>query len=155
EYADLWEKDPHGPRLYRVFSRALIYQSFLTLALKLARRGLQGFPGDPALSYNVALAYARAGNLSSAEQLLEPLLKVFEQGESELIPSRLRMEIVALRGRLYKDRCKRENDASQKQELSSRAAEWYLRATPLVTDDPFPLINAATMRFVSGDQDTA
>src|SRR4051812_2288751 len=75
EWRELWERDDQGPRLYRALSPALVNQGFPTLALQLARRGLESFPDDAELRYTVVLAYARGGNLPSAEQALAPLLK--------------------------------------------------------------------------------
>src|SRR5580704_5828868 len=73
-YPDLWNKDGQGPRLYRGCARTLIDRGFPTFGLKLGRRGLEACPHDPQLLYTVALAHARGGNVTSAEQTLEELL---------------------------------------------------------------------------------
>jgi tetratricopeptide (TPR) repeat protein len=152
-HSDLWDKDAQGPRLYRGFARALIDRGYPAFGLKLGRRGLQIHPGDPELLYAVALAHARGGNPTSAEQTLHELLDSKPKGASTTTstPSTaVRIDAVALRGRLYKDRYRREKDANRRQELARLSADWYRSAADLPGADTFPLVNAATMRRLEG-----
>ena len=116
EYAGLWDEDPAGPRLYRGFAGALVQQGYPTTGLNLARRGLHKdlYPTDPHLRYLVALAYARGGSTSSAESVLGPLLTEALAAAPGAMPDALRVDVVALRGRLHKDHYHREPDPDRK-----------------------------------------
>lgn len=151
----LWKEDGEGPRLYRDFALALVKQGHPSLGLKLAREGLEceRYKDDPLLRYTVALAYARGGNRTSAEEALKPLLKpagVGKPAPAGLTPLQ-RVDVVALRGRLYKDAYRREKDAAKRRRLARLAAEWYLRAADLPEAEGWTLVNAATMRYLAGN----
>jgi class 3 adenylate cyclase/tetratricopeptide (TPR) repeat protein len=153
-HASFWESDP---RLYRAFARAMLKEGFPTLALSVARRGLEVFLNDLDLGYVVALAYGRGGNIASAELAIAPLLDAATRigNGAQLMSPSLRIEIFTLRGRLFKDHLHRESDGLRRNELARQSAEWYFRASELPQADAYPLINAATMRLFSGDREGA
>lgn len=150
EYAGLWEKDPAGPQLYRAFSRELIKQGYPTTGLGVARRGLVRAPADAVLRYNVAWAYARGGNPTSAEIALADLLaEACDPARGAALTPRLRMDVVALRGRLFKDLYRRApRGGPERARLAGESARWYLRAAKVNGADFFPVGNAALMRFL-------
>jgi class 3 adenylate cyclase len=152
EYADLWEKDPEGPRLYRAFSRELVKQGYPTTGLSLARRGLKARPGDSVLAYNLAWAYARGGNPTSAGIALTPLLEqACDPVRSASLDARLRMDVIALRGRVFKDLYRRSPPGTPARvQLAGESADWYVRASGVEGADFFPLGNAALMRLLQG-----
>jgi class 3 adenylate cyclase len=151
-YAEWWEKDPEGPRLYRAFSQELVKQGYPTTGLNLVRRGLKAWPGDPVLGYTLAWAYTRGGNLTSAGIALVPLLEeAYDPVRSASLDARLRMDIVALRGRVFKDLYRRSPPGSPaREQLAGESADWYIRASGVEGADFFPLGNAALMRFLQG-----
>ena len=157
EYAALWNAGPQGPQLYRGFAKALIQQGYPTTGLNLARRGLHKdlHPTDPHLRYLVALAYARGGSTSSAESVLGPLLSEALAAAPGAMPDGLRVDVVALRGRLFKDHYRREPDPARKADFARQSAEWYLKAADLPGAGSFPLLNAATMRLLHGQAEEA
>jgi class 3 adenylate cyclase/tetratricopeptide (TPR) repeat protein len=134
-----------GPKLHRAFARKLISQGHPTQAFELAREGLAAHPGDRELQYLLALAMARVGNIAGAEGYVAALL-----GATRIEPA-LRVEAVALQGRLFKDRFERTSNCGQQKAYAARAAEHYLQATELPGADSFPLINAATMSLLAGN----
>src|SRR5262249_5752618 len=86
--------------------------------------------------------FARAGNIGMAKGYLDELLAVpgLEPG--------LKVEVLSLEGRYYKDRYARAEDAAARLNLARLSAECYLRAHE-VSGDFFPLINAATMSVLA------
>jgi class 3 adenylate cyclase/tetratricopeptide (TPR) repeat protein len=135
--------------LYRAFARKLISQGHPTQAFELAREGLAAHPDDQELQYLLALAMARGRNIAGAEGYLAPLL-----GAAHL-EQPLRVEALALQGRLFKDRFERASDPTQKARHAAQAAERYLQAAELSGADPFPLTNAATMSLLAGNAQQA
>ena len=144
-----WDDDPAGPRLYRKFAERLVKSGHPAQGLSLARRGVAVYPGDPQLRYLVALAFARGGNVDSAEHALEPLLRDRLAGPPGI--DHLTSEVVALRGRLYKDRFRQEPDPARRPALALDSALQYEAAAARAPDPTFPLVNAATMRLLAGD----
>jgi class 3 adenylate cyclase len=156
QYEKLWKKDKAGPRLYRTFALDLVKQGHPSLGLKLAREGLEcnRYEGDTVLQYTVALAYARGGNLTSAEEALQRILAPAARAggppPAGITPLQ-RVDIVALRGRLYKEAYRREKDPAKRHEPANQAADWYLRAADLPGAEGWTLVNAATMRRLAGN----
>jgi tetratricopeptide (TPR) repeat protein len=142
DYSGSWDA---GPSLHRAFTRKLISQGHPTQAFELAREGLTAYPGDQELQYLLALAMARGGNIAGAERCLASLLSATR------VEAPLRVEALALEGRLYKDRFERASHSGQKKEYAALAARYYLQAAELPGADSFPLINAAIMSLVAGD----
>ncbi len=149
----LWEKHPE---LYLRFVKRLIEQGHPSRALDLAREGEQHLKGNVRLQYQLALAAARGGNPGYAEVLLAPLLEKAvnpSEEQPEDWDASLRVDVIALKGRILKDRSDREP------ELAAESAAWYERAArvPGADDLPdagtFPLINAATMWRLAGDEE--
>ncbi|HEX5271860.1 MAG TPA: adenylate/guanylate cyclase domain-containing protein [Gemmataceae bacterium] len=141
-HAQLWKADPS---LHRAFTRKLITQGHPTRAFELAREGLVVHPDDPELRYLVALAMARGGNIPGAEKHLAGLLAT-----PRLDPA-LHVDAVSLRGRLAKDRFERTGDPERRRKYAAQSAENYLTASRLPGAGLFPLINAATMSLLAGD----
>jgi class 3 adenylate cyclase/tetratricopeptide (TPR) repeat protein len=142
DHATSWRA---GPSLHRAFARKLISQGHPTQAFELARDGLATYPGDQELQYLLALAMARGGNIAGAEGYVAALLSATR------IEPPLRVEVLALAGRLYKDRFERASHSGQKKEYAARATQYYLQATELPGVGSFPLINAATMSLLAGN----
>ena len=142
EYADAWKADP---ALYRAFARKLIKEGHPTRAFDLARAGLFAHKGDHELTYLVALAMARGGNISAAEKYIAALLAA-----PDVAPA-MRIEALSLQGRLHKDRFERTKDPALKADFAARSAATYREAAGLPGADSFPRINAATMSLLAGD----
>lgn len=142
EQRALWQMDS---RLYRAFARRLIGQGHPTRGFELAREGLANHPHDQELTYYLALALARGGNLRDAAKRLRELLQMPELGAG------MRVEALSLEGRLYKDHYERSHDPARKEQYATRAADAYRRAAALPTAGSFPLVNAAAMTVLSGD----
>ena len=140
------------PELYPAFVQRLLDGGHPGRALGLGHEGERHLKHNSRLQYLLALAAARGGSTEYAEALLAPLLAQ-ATGPADARPAdmdaALRVEVIALRGRLFKDR------SDRKPELAAVSAEWYERAAA-VADTPdmatFPLINAATMWRVAGDK---
>src|SRR5438552_1067462 len=71
EFRRLWGQDA---RLYRGFGKKLVSEGRPAPALEVVTRGLLAHPGDPDLLYLRALALARGGNVTRAEQFVKDLL---------------------------------------------------------------------------------
>ncbi|QDU23034.1 adenylate/guanylate cyclase domain-containing protein [Urbifossiella limnaea] len=140
-----WDADPAGPRLYRAFAARLIARGHPAQGLGLAGRGVAAYPGDAELRYLVALGFARGGKARSAGHALDPLLRERLAGPPGL--DRLSADVVALRGRLLKDRYRRDPDPA----LAAESTGWYEAAAARAPDPTYPLVNAATMRRLAGD----
>jgi len=148
----LWKDHPE---LYFAFVKRLVEQGHPGRAVELAREGETHLKNHSRLQYQLALAAARGGNPSYAETLLAPLLEnaIGPVGSRPAdMDTALRVNIIALQARVYKDRSAREPD------LTRKSAEWYERAAAvaLAAEVPdlttYPLINAATMWRLAGDQ---
>ena len=108
------------------------------------RSAIAAHPADPELLFCGALAHARAGATREAHALLD-------RAQAQT-PSRwLTVEIVSLRGRLWKDRLHRHPDAPDAASIAQRARDEYLAAYAL-QKDPYPGINAATLSMILGDR---
>ena len=142
DYKQLWRQDS---QLYRAFSRKFIDQGHPTRGFEVAREGLAQHPDDAGLSYLLALALARGGNVRGARTRLAELLKRSDLDE------RRRVEATSLEGRLFKDSYERTRDTGRQLELARRSAIAYGNAAALPGADTFPAINAATMTLLAGD----
>jgi hypothetical protein len=149
---ELWRQHPE---LYTMFVDRLLRRGFPAQALDLAREGMQHLKSDSRLQYQLALASARGGNSHYAEELLAPLLAKVA-GPPPLpadVDTNLQVDIIALQGRVLKDR------SHGNPELARKSAEWYETAAAvpgaenLADAGTFPLINAATMWRVAGELD--
>jgi len=138
--------------VYREFTRKLLEQGFPTLALDLAQEGKEYLQVDFPLQYLLALAARRGGNAKYAASLLEPILPQAIDMSLD-IPISLRVDIISLQGGILKILSRTSP------ELLVQAAQWYERAAllPGATDLPdagtFPLINAATVFRLLGQED--
>ena len=102
-------------------------------------------PADPELLYCGALAHARAGATHEALALLD-------RAQAQASPApHLLVEILSLRGRLWKDRLHLHRDAADTASIARRARHEYLAAYALQKDS-YPGINAATLSMILGDR---
>jgi class 3 adenylate cyclase len=148
------------PELYLAFVEKLIDHGHPARALELAREGENYLKDNSTLQYKIALAAARGGNPRYAESILEPLLKKAlgpENARPADMNVKLQVDVIALQGRALKDRFKREPQRAR--QLARESADWYRQASsvPGAAELPdaqgaFPLVNAATMYRVAGDQ---
>ena len=109
------------------------------------REAIHGAPDDGVLLHCGALAHARAGAAHEAHVLLDRAERV-----SGAATPALRGEILALRGRLWKDALHRAPSSANARTLALRARDEYLAAYA-IAHDPFPGINAATLSMVLGE----
>jgi tetratricopeptide (TPR) repeat protein len=138
------------PELYPAFVRRLLEQGHPGRALELGREGQAHLSDNLRLRYLLALAAARGGGTRYAEALLAPLLSLATDpaGPPPGMDDALRIDVIALQGRLLKDRSEREPA------LAADSARWYERAAGAAPNPEaavFPLTNAATMWRVAGD----
>ena len=145
EFQKFWRQDA---RLYRAFGKKLISGGHPTKAFELAREGLVYHGKDLELKYLSALALARGGNISKAEESVNELFKEPELGE------RLKVEALSLLGRLNKDRYERTRQSTLKLKFSQESARSYERAY-ILSGNSFPGINAATMSLLSSRPEKA
>ena len=149
EFQPLWRQDP---RLYRAFARKLIAEGHPSPALEVASIGLKAdnHPHDAELRYLRALALARGGNVGRAEVFIKDMLGTD-------LPRPLRVEALALLGRLHKQRCVRipENEPDRWVPLAAASFAAYEEAYRLGEGDTFPGINAATMALLSGKDEAS
>lgn len=101
-------------------------------------------PDDPSLLHLGALAHARAGATGPAHALLERAQPLASSSPGLLV------EILSLRGRLWKDEARRAKDPARARLAIGRALEGYLAAHAL-RDDAYPAVNAATLSWLAGD----
>jgi tetratricopeptide (TPR) repeat protein len=160
EYDRLWRDHPE---LYDRFTELLIQKGHAARAFDLARErwrhiGIRSgeedqVPEGPVIRYKLALAVARGGNPAYAERLLKPILAAARQ--SDAMPLALRVKIIALRGRIEKDRA--DSDPARLTE----AIGWYREAAeiPGAAELPdrgtYPLVNLAMLLRVVGKVDEA
>jgi hypothetical protein len=123
-------------------SRELIAAGHPRRAYDLIKDGLRNNSDDAELNYLAALSLARGRNIAAAERIALSLLK-----RSDL-PQAVRSDALSLLGRLSKDRCI-ASAGPRRAEFASASAKAYLEAMA-ISDDPFPVINAATMLRVVG-----
>ena len=104
---------------------------------------------DAAWLYLGALAHARAGAESEAHALLD------RAGRARGADARgIQGEILALRGRLWKDALHRATPGRDADVFAARARDQYLAAYAL-EGDPYPGVNAATLSTMLGDVERA
>lgn len=104
---------------------------------------------DPGWLFLGALAHARAGAVSEAHALLDRA-----QQAAQDAPAELRTDILALRGRLFKDALREAAAGPEADALARRARDEY-RAAYDVSAAAFPAINAATLSLLLGERDRA
>jgi len=104
---------------------------------------------DPEWLFLGALAHARAGAVSEAHALLDRAA-----GASGAECAALHGEILALRGRLWKDALHRSASGPSALAAAARARDEY-RAAYALAREPFPGINAATLSMLLGEQEAA
>jgi len=103
---------------------------------------------DSRLLYWGALAHARAGATCTAHALLDRAHAHANEDRAHLV------EILSLRGRLWKDALERASGTASAKIPGERAREEYLRAFAIARD-PYPGINAATLSMLLGRADEA
>jgi class 3 adenylate cyclase/tetratricopeptide (TPR) repeat protein len=148
----LWVEHPD---LYLAFCEKLIAQGHPSRALELAREGESYLKDNSSLLFRMALAANRGGNPRYAQTLLKPLLAMALREDGAVPPdidTALRVDIVSLHASILKQRSVNETA------LAGESALWYERAADLpkarcLPDaGTFPLINAATMWRIAGDE---
>ncbi len=115
----------------------------LLRAFDLAEQGLDEHPGNVALQHRAVLALARAGSTDQAAR------RFAEYGLSEVASEDAR----ALEARIAKDVALTAH-GEERRRLSARSAALY-EAIFADTQGYYPGINAATLRLVSGDAESA
>ena len=113
------------PELYLVFVGKLIDHGHPARALELAREGETYLKDNSQLQYQLALAAARGGNPRYSVSILAPLLAK-ATGPEDKRPAdmdvKLQVDVIALQGRVLKDRSAREP------RLARQSAEKYEQA---------------------------
>ena len=104
---------------------------------------------DAAWLFLGALAHARAGAATDAHALLDRAARA-----PGAVAPEMRGEILALRGRLWKDALHRAAPGREADRLAVRARDEYL-AAHAIARDPYPGVNAATLSLLAGDRDAA
>jgi tetratricopeptide (TPR) repeat protein len=117
-------------------------------AIDLSSRALAEHPGSLPLAYARLLGFARVGATRRAEIELERLDG--ERKLSTIADPRLRVDFLALRGRLLKDRAIRAHEPGERALLAARAAEVYADVFAQ-WGGCFAAVNAATLWRVAGD----
>jgi class 3 adenylate cyclase len=90
------------------------------------------------------LAFARGGSLQAAKKGLVGLL------EAPGLDDRLRIDVLSMEGRLYKDQYARTRNGPGKRKWAALSAAAYRNAAAQPGADFFPTINAATMTYLEG-----
>ncbi len=112
--------------------------SDMHLAIDISKTAIEKFGAHPTSRYYQALAYANCGSRAEVYRLLESLLaSVSNQDE-------VYTDVLALRGRLEKDRYLRATERREKDTALANALEAYNDAYE-ITGASFPGINAATL----------
>ena len=105
-------------------------------------------PSDGEILYWGALAHARAGAVRTAHSILD-------RADAAISPeSTRRVDVLSLRGRLWKDAFERASESEPARVLGERARDEYLRAFA-IAGEPYPGINAATLSMLLGDREEA
>ena len=115
----------------------------LLRAFDLAEQGLDEHPGNVALQHRAVLALARAGSTDQAAR------RFAEYGLADVASEDVR----ALEARIAKD-IALTADGEERRRLAARSAALY-EAIFADTQGYYPGINAATLRLVSGDAESA
>jgi len=119
-------------------------------AFNIADQALHADPDSLELAYAAVLALARTGATHRAERRYDEL-RLWERAQ-DAKPT-LSVDILALRGRLQKDRARQSAGGERIAALlaASRTYETVFRNG----GDPFPGVNAATLAFLAGERDKA
>ncbi len=125
------------------FARTALSFGHATLAIEILREPVVRGQASAEMRYVAALATARIGALSQAQALVDGVLEAGVEGE-------LRVDALALAGRVAKDRWARLPDGAPREAAGREAIARYREAWN-ASRNPFPGINAATMlRLVQG-----
>ncbi|HEY3116269.1 MAG TPA: TRAFs-binding domain-containing protein, partial [Chloroflexota bacterium] len=141
--SDQDSRDALGPQEYGGQAKTLIQSGHSARAFELCREGLERYPGEPSIEFYEALALARGGNPSRANQSVIHLLARTD------LSMALRVEVLSLAGRLAKDRVRSATTPALRRRYAREAARWYQQAYEL-SHDIFPGVNAATLLVVGG-----
>jgi hypothetical protein len=141
--------DPGPLQSERARVSALLERGAPWEACDVFREAGGGSTGDAAWLFAGALAHARAGAESAAHALLDRAQRA--SGADEIA---LRGEILALRGRLWKDALHRATPGRAADGFAARARDEYLAAYA-IERDPYPGVNAATLSLLLGDAERA
>lgn len=121
-------------------------------AIDVATQALAEHPGSMPLAYQRLLGFARVGAARRAEAELG---RLESEGELRSIADRrLRIDFLALRGRLLKDRAMSASDKASRRDLAAQAARAYANAFELL-GGCFLAVNAATLWRIAGEPDKA
>ena len=145
-YPELWNDSSAALPLYAHFASPQCPRSSCQSA-RFGEKRSTPLPTSADLHYQVALAHARGGNLSMAEQALARLLDSTAtdmRSQLDAAPA-MKKRVYALRGRLYKDACFAAVDPIARGEWARKAAAWYDQAAHCEPNDAFPRINHATL----------
>jgi hypothetical protein len=115
----------------------------LLMAFDLAERGLEEHPGDVLLQHRAVLALARAGSTEQAARRFE------DYGLADVATE----DVQALQARIAKD-IALAAEGAERRRLAHRSAALYETILGN-TGGYYPAINAATLRLVAGDTDSA
>ncbi len=143
DHSELWRMAPE--MRIKVLLR-LVGEGHTSLALEFANQIMSKFGFDARTEYCRALALARGGNERKATSIAESLL---ERPPMTAEAEAVRIDALALLGRLYKLRFHRSQALQPDAEALSKAIWHYQRAYEAGTD-PFPGINLATLLYVNG-----
>ncbi|MCK6451523.1 MAG: adenylate/guanylate cyclase domain-containing protein [Alphaproteobacteria bacterium] len=108
-----------------------------------AQHGLEAWPGDVGLKHRAVLALARAGATQLAER------KFAELGLGDVAADDVR----ALRARILKDRALAQRGPERRRLLAESASAY--EAVFAHSGNPYPGINAASLRLLAGDSGRA
>ncbi len=147
--SDTAQADPFSqPREARERIRKHLAEGAPWVACDAFRDAVAQYSDDAELFYWGALAHARAGAAQQAHALLDRAQSLVANDPVLLT------EILSLRGRLWKDRLHRTQDATTPRESAARARDEYLAAYAL-QHAPYPGINAASLSLLLGDRAAA
>lgn len=136
--------EPHNPIIYQVLAEATLQLGEPLIAYDILKEGLKKSPENLRLKQLMALALARSGASKKANNILTELLA---QGNEDV-------ETICLLARTYKDLAKQSKNQTTRQQQLSLAAQKYQQAYQK-SQDIYPGINAATLKLISGDSETA
>jgi len=134
----------HGAKevVQELARRALKIPEFL-LASDIAQQGLEWFPEDSKFTHIFAMTRVHMMDLAGAEHALENY-----RGEWT-------MDLVALRGRIGKERWITEPDQDKRQQNIEEAYTFYREARTFSPRDEFPIINEAACLALAGNREKA